>query len=247
MNSFFIPKADICERRNPNDSQYQELKTLQTEGISLEDPNAQKKCSNLANLQQKKNEVLSKMKGIHDLDDENEINQLYQQAESLQMDIDILTKDHAHKVRDYKRLKNVFVIAKQTHSFYMNKNSFICARPWKSIVVAGESIFNANISSSSMSESDSSKKSPRFDRENEPKSTTTTTSQSVIIIGTNGSESQLDEVFIAGEKHKGERKRRAVLSSNKEKRSSAPTEHTKLYSTFNNAIIKNNLQNEAYT
>ena len=58
MNSFFIPKADICERRNPNDSQYQELKTLQTEGISLEDPNAQKKCSNLANLQQKKNEVL---------------------------------------------------------------------------------------------------------------------------------------------------------------------------------------------
>ena len=187
MNSFFIPKADICERRNPNDSQYQELKTLQTEGISLEDPNAQKKCSNLANLQQKKNEVLSKIKGIHDLDDEKQIDQLYQQAESLQMDIDILTKDHAHKVRYYKRSKNAFEIAKQTHSFYMNKNSFICARPWKSIVVAGESIFNANISSSSMSESDSSKKSPRFDRENEPKSTTTTTSQSVIIIGANES------------------------------------------------------------
>ena len=50
MNSFFIPKADICERRNPNDSQYQELKTLQAEGITLEDLNAQNKCSNLANL-----------------------------------------------------------------------------------------------------------------------------------------------------------------------------------------------------
>ena len=129
----------------------------------------------------------------------------------------------------------------------MNKNSFICARPWKSIVVAGESIFNANISSSSMSESDSSKKSPRIDRENEPKSTTTTTSQSVLIIGANGSESQLDEVFIAGEKHKGERKRKSDLSSNKEKRSSAPTEKTKLYSTSTNAVVKNNLQNEAYT
>ena len=79
------------------------------------------------------------------------------------------------------------------------------AMPWKSIVIAGESIFNmSNAIIDKPTSTFVAIKSPAIDVE----STLIKTIVSVTVIGTDGLDAQLDEVFTSGIRHKGERKRK---------------------------------------
>ena len=101
-----------------------------------------KKNAVLDSLQNEKKIVMKKINDITDIDTHEYIQSLYKEAQMLEDQIVSIKEENKQRINEYKNLRQSFTIAKETHNYFMNKMSYMLAMPWKSIVIAGEAIFN---------------------------------------------------------------------------------------------------------
>ena len=77
-------------------------------------------------LQDEKKIVMKKINDITALDNDEYIQNLYREAQLLEDEIGSIKEKNIQRIEEYKKLKQSFTIAKETHNFFMmSKKSYV--------------------------------------------------------------------------------------------------------------------------
>lgn len=265
MTNFFLARSAKMKATASDEPCFQELLSLHDKGTNVVVPNAGYD-EKVNALEKEKKKLLKDINNISVDALDQEITELYTEAETVKDKLEKLKKEGKQNYSQWKRINETSMKAREVHDYHLSQSNFILASPFRKVIIAGEEVIRTALANQKEHDHSSTTSLPstvaNSENSNNVAAATSTNNVAVnamdkCLVLTSGNEVELDMVFNKGVKHNSARISRHVGSKKPsiDSQSSSISQSTKVKlvekqtsskTTFLATIDKYKLQDDAF-